>query len=764
MRSIGFGLERIALVALARPWPAAVIFLALLALLGYGLTRLSFDEDLRNVFAGDSSAFAAYQQATADFVDPENETLVLVEGGSLGQPADFAKLSELQLELQLIEGVDSVYSLFALTEPPDANGDAAPLVADPAAGLTPEVAARIRAHPILGGKLLSADGTAMLFVVTPLEARAPPAVSRRLNAAISDTARSVLGGTDLSVTITGFPAICAGIVDVVRTDQIVLNAAGAAIGLVISLIVFRSFVGALLTAVPAILAGLAVVGGMGLAGVPVTIMSNVVPVLVMVVGYVDGMQLTFMFRLQRERGAAVAVAEATALRQVGGAVVLSAVTITVAFLSLLTTDVTMVRDFGLVGAIGAMGGALIVLVAHALATRLFGRFWRLTTTRRDLLSALAAPSGAVCRWAIANARAIGIASIAVFVLFVVLHYSVPPEQSIREHLPASNPANAALGRIDRAFDGAFPVEIVVPLAGQAATSPEALQKIAAVQQAVAAVEGAGAPLSLWNLVEWLGGTADPATIERLNTLLEQVNPSTRSRFIGRSGQALVTVSIREAPSYATAALIDRIEAAARSAGGPDITVTGVTVVTTRAAVATIEKLDISLVLDVLVNIAIIMVAFGSITIGAVSFLPNIIPIVGIGALLFVAGRGMQMTSVVALTVAFGVAVDNTIHYVNRFRVLANGQPLDALLVETSRQIGPVMLGTTLVIIAGLTTTLTSGLPTIVLFGMITAATLAGALVSDLVILPALMAGMARRWFEPKRKMETVGGSEAQASR
>src|SRR5207253_1928628 len=134
----------------------------------------------------------------------------------LGTPETFARLSEFQLELQLVDGVDSVYSLFALRDPPDANGDAAPVVEDAAKGLTSDLAARIRASPIMGSKLLSADGRSMVFVVTPAEAKAPLAVSRALAASIEATAAKVLASTGATVTVTGFPAIRAGIVDVVR--------------------------------------------------------------------------------------------------------------------------------------------------------------------------------------------------------------------------------------------------------------------------------------------------------------------------------------------------------------------------------------------------------------------------------------------------------------------------------------------------------------------------------------------------------------------
>jgi hypothetical protein len=57
-----------------------------------------------------------YLNATAEFVDPENEAILLVEGDRLAEPGAFQMLEDFQFELQLTEGIDSVYSLFALRE------------------------------------------------------------------------------------------------------------------------------------------------------------------------------------------------------------------------------------------------------------------------------------------------------------------------------------------------------------------------------------------------------------------------------------------------------------------------------------------------------------------------------------------------------------------------------------------------------------------------------------------------------------------------
>ncbi len=749
MKSIGFGLERIAWFALARPRPAAAIFFVVLALAALGATRLSFDEDLRDVFASRSQSYLAYQATTREFVDPENETLVLVEAPDLGDPAILRRLQDFQFQLQLADGVASVYSLFALRDPPDANGDAPLLVNDTSGGLTPQLIQRIRAHPILGAKLLSADGKAMVYIVTPSEPKAPLSVARALKQTIEGMTGDIFAGTDVRATVSGFPAIRAGIVDILKRDQVVLNLAGSLVGLVMALLVFRSLTAAALSAIPAIVAGLTVLGLMGLLGVKVTVMTTVIPALIMILGYADGIHLCFAWRRHRDAGLSVKEAEILAQREVGGACALAAITTAVAFGSLFISRVLMVRSFAVTGALAIIGSTVIVLVTHALLTLAIGHRWKYRPgTTPNFLAWLAGPCGVVGDFAAKRSRVLSLIAVVLFFVLGAMHYSVPPQHSIREHLPRDNPANAALGRIDKEFGGIFPVQIVVPLHGLKPTSPEAIARIGAVHRAVAAVAGVSTPLSLWSLAAWLGHGNAAAGATHIADLFSQLSPATRSRFVAATGAALVTASIAEHSTRVTEALVAAIDHAAKAAGGDDVETTGFTVINARAGARTISNLKLSLSLSVIANLVVIAVAFRSIVIGAVSFLPNFLPILATGSFLFLTGSGMQFTSVIALTVAFGIAVDGSVHFLNRFLLCGDGEtPLRERLAETSRRIGPVLAGTTLIIVAGMSTTLTSGLPTIMLFGRIAALTLAVALIGDVVVLPALMAGLARRWFD-----------------
>lgn len=747
MGSLAFGLDRIVEPIFRWPRISAAVILTILAVAAYGGTQLTFDQNLRGVFAGDRPAYQDYVRTVDEFIDPENEVLILVEGDTLADPTVFTKLRDFQFELQFVEGVESVTSAFALRQSPDANGDAALVIDDAEAGLTPALLESVRAHPFYGNKLLSGDGAAMIFVLTPIEPKAPLATTREIRLEINDIVGGLLADTGLEVTVSGFPTLRLDIVDVLIRDQIALNVAGVIVGIIMSLIVFRSVVAAVMTAVPAILAGGSVLGMIGVIGTPITVMSNVVPALIMVLGYADAMHLTHAWRRRRAEGASPREAERFAQSQVGPACMLTAITTALAFVSLTLSDVDLVSTFASIGAVGAILGGMMVLSVHTLLAMTIGRWWNPDPARgQSLLAKLQGPSAVIGRFAVGNARKVTLVAILLFVALGAMHFSVPPQHSIREHLPLNNPANAALGRIDKLFDGAYPIQIVVPLGDESATSPDALAKIRAVHEAVAAVDGLDRPLSLWSVAQWLGGD-EPS--ERLTELTEDLSAGAASRFLGTNGNALITASIHEMTTREAEPLIAAIEAAARGAGGPDVVVTGVTVLTALESNRTINNLFWSLSLAVVAGVGAIMLAFRNWRFGVIAALPNAMPIFATGALLFITDRGMQFTSVLSLTVAYGIAVDDTIHYLNRFRLSADITNLRDRLIDTSRHIGPVLVGTTAIVIAGLSTTFVSEMPTIILFGQLAGVTLLAALAADLLVLPALMAGVARPWFERK---------------
>jgi hypothetical protein len=129
----------------------------------------------------------------------------------------------------------------------------------------------------------------------------------------------------------------------------------------------------------------------------------------------------------------------------------------------------------------------------------------------------------------------------------------------------------------------------------------------------------------------------------------------------------------------------------------------------------------------------------------VALFVNILPISLAGAWLSASGSGLQFASGLALTIAFGIAVDDTLHVLNRIRPrLLAGKPLTLSDLRAAfTEITPVLLATTVILVGGIGSALLSAIPTINLFALISMGVLVAAFVADVVLLPATLSLLLR---------------------
>ena len=109
------------------------------------------------------------------------------------------------------------------------------------------------------------------------------------------------------------------------------------------------------------------------------------------------------------------------------------------------------------------------------------------------------------------------------------------------------------------------------------------------------------------------------------------------------------------------------------------------------------------------------------------------------------GLELQATSVIAFTVCLGIAVDDTIHYLTRYRrELALCGDVSEAAVRAFLGVGRALVVTTAVLIGGFGVMLLSQIPTTQLFGLIGVVGLLAALLGDLVLLPAMLVTFHRK--------------------
>ena len=148
----------------------------------------------------------------------------------------------------------------------------------------------------------------------------------------------------------------------------------------------------------------------------------------------------------------------------------------------------------------------------------------------------------------------------------------------------------------------------------------------------------------------------------------------------------------------------------------------------------------------------------------ISVLPGLFPIVLAGTLLWLMGQGLQFASVIALTVSFGLGLSATIHFLNRLQI-EDVDPDPAIGVERATiLVGPPLILTSAVLACGLAMTVLSSLPSLRLFGWLSAFAMVSALIADLFMLRPIatfLSNVARRmsWRSPVRSSARITTSD-----
>src|SRR5216684_2491569 len=178
-----------------------------------------------------------------------------------------------------------------------------------------------------------------------------------------------------------------------------------------------------------------------------------------------------------------------------------------------------------------------------------------------------------------------------------------------------------------------------------------------------------------------------------------------------------------------------LDAVRKKHPGYEIAVTGLSAIAARNSANMIQKLNRGLTIEFALVAIFIGLAFRSVVVMFSCILPGIFPVVLSGTVLWLLGQGLQFASVVALTVSFGLGLSATIHFLNRLRLESRPGVSPELAVERATVlVGPALILTTVVLACGLVVTVFSDLPSLRLFGWLSAFSMVSALVADLFIL------------------------------
>ncbi len=748
---IAMGIERLGLIPLRAPVLTLVVALLLGAAAIFGIQRIKIDDSLSQLFRSNTPEFRQFEQVSREFPSSEYDVLVVIEGKSLLQRDSIEKLRELVIDLQLIEGAKGVISLFSAREPA-ANGEIPPpLFPDP----LPEGAdydslvKRAMSNALIRGKLLSDDGDLALVVL----ALDPDVVeSTKLGAAIGEIQHTMdedLQGAHLSARLSGVPVMQWEIRTALQRDRLFYNAIGFLAGCGIAILFFRRVSLMIVAAGPPLLAILFALGALGWLGFQLNMFLNVMTPLIMVISFSDSMQMTFAARDRMMAGDDAPAAFRSALLVVGPACVLTHATAGLSFIGLMFSQSDLIRSFGAAGFISVA----IALVTVLTLVPVFG----VTLVRRRSAVSTRFASGdagvkalrSFCEWvAIRMVRRPGLNSaigLIVVAGLAAVYLNLQPSYRLADQVPDEEQAVQASGRLDVKLTGANPIDVLITFPkGAGLYDPQSLDTIAAVHQALERQKGIGNVWSLETLRRWLKEKMGKEDVATLKQYVDELPTYLTRRFINaKQNEVVVSGRVPDAEADRLLTIVNQLNATLDSVRaehpGYGIAITGLSVIAARGSAGMINKLNSGLTIEFVFIAGFIGLAFRSLPVMLAALLPGIFPIVAAGALLRALGLGLQFSSVIALTVSFGLGLSATIHFVNRMRLEDNGDADPGIAVERATVlVGPALILTSVVLSCGLAALTLSNLPSLRLFGWLSAFAMLAALVADLLILrPAI---------------------------
>lgn len=713
------------------------IMVAITAFCCVGLRRLRFDTSPNAVFSSNDDSNNQLHRLHAVFGPDDNDLLLMIQGDDLLAPVSIDRLRRLRDHLQSLDGVAAVASVFdlrggramlpLLPEPIPASWDAAKIRND------------LTRNPAAAGQLISRSGELLVFWVllkgTDLSHSQISAAIGPIDAAI-DRFES---DTRLKVWKSGHPAIRDGVLSSIQGSLYYGSAIAALAGMIASLLLFRGLAPVAVCMFGPVLGLIWTFGLMGWCRVSIGGLTSSLPSLIVVIGLTDAVHLLLAANRSLAAGHNRRRAIYETLFRVGPACLLTSLTTMIGFGSLLLSRLDAVAEFGLWAGLGSVAALVADLCVLPLAIRFLPEAY-LQSRRGSSVPWMERILNPVANLPLRMPIRISLIGIVGFL--ALLPFAMDQRVDIRwtEAIPENTDTNAAMRIADAQLDGALPVLIVVDWPA-ALTFPSSEINIVAgqVSKAVKETPGFAGPASIYNTLAGLPGRSWP---QKYRWIEDRHGAVDRILNVSQD-QLLVSTRVPNDGALALQERLQRLQAKLQPIrdAHPEfqIDVTGTVVAAAQNMRAVIGDLARSLSAASLMIFAAMTIQFRSLKIGLISLIPNMLPLLITAAGLSLLGYPLQITSALTFSLCLGLAVDDTIHVLTHFQHdrRAN-RSVDHSLRITMLRVGPALLLTTGILLAGFGAMLLNPMPAIQMFAALCCITMISALLGDLIVLPALL--------------------------
>lgn len=178
----------------------------------------------------------------------------------------------------------------------------------------------------------------------------------------------------------------------------------------------------------------------------------------------------------------------------------------------------------------------------------------------------------------------------------------------------------------------------------------------------------------------------------------------------------------------------------------DVVMTGSAMVTLQGTNYLIVNLSHSLLLAFIVIALLMTITFHKFKMVVISLIPNLIPLLFTAGVMGYCGIPLKMSTILVFSIALGISVDNTIHYLARYRLQMkmNNYDIKQSVMAAILETGPSMIYSASILICGFLIFAFSSFGGTKIVGFLVPFTLLIALITNILVLPALVLTFYRK--------------------
>lgn len=570
--------------------------------------------------------------------------------------------------------------------------------------------------------------------------------------------------TGIDLKVSGMPYI--------RTlnSQNIVDEIGIFIGaalLITSLIFFfffRSFRATFISMCVVIIGVMWAFGTLGLLGFEITVLTAIIPPLIIVIGIPNCIFLINKYQQEVKKHGNQAKSLQRVVSKIGNATLMTNLTTAAGFATFIVTDSELLTEFGIIASINI----ILLFILCLLIIPIIYSFMPLPKDKH-LEHLNKTYTTTFVNWIEKTVKnksiTIYATSIVLLVVSIIGIYLIRISGSLIEDMPKKAGFFKDIVFFEKEFDGVMPLEIMIDTKRKKGVMKlSTLKKMEEVQEIINEIPELSKPVSIVNVVKYskqayYNGNPDYyelPTAQEQSFILSYAKNSTKNNkenfmksYVDSTGQyARITTFMKDIGTDKMEKIEEKLWDKINKVFPPDqftVTLTGKALVFQKGTSYLVNNLVLSLLFAIFLISLFMAYLFRSFKMIVISLIPNLLPLIVTAGLMGYLGVPIKPSTILVFSIAFGISVDDTIHFLAKYRqeLQANNWKIRKSVFNALRETGVSMFYTSIVLFFGFSVFMISSFGGTVALGGLVSATLLFAMLSNLLLLPALLLSLEK---------------------